>query len=753
MMQLRRISVTALAREMGRHGDLGRRHFSLLRGVEGIQVHQRMQQNRGEAYQAEFSIRGVWEGEGGSVEIFGRMDGVETGPEGVVIEELKTSRDYEDALPFDYAVHALQAELYAWLWLREQGGLPRLRLEYVHPDPTVATRRIEWQPQEAALNCKMAQLLSDWMRQQLAREAWIRERNQRLQTLTFPFTDLRPGQSRLLEEAASVTRMGGRLFVQAPTGIGKTIAILFPAFKALGEGHFTTLFIATCRNTGKRIFEEAAQNMFPEKPGLRMLTLVAKERICHATGSPCDCESCPLALGFYDRLAGGMAELREQKLWTAEVWQQVAATHRLCPFGLMMHAAREADVIVGDLNYALDPAARLEFLFGNQPESLCLLIDEAHHLPDRSRAMISAALDLRFLQQKGRELPTELRSLLHGELQRVVREMRRYQKESLLVDGMPLAEPVIPEELHRAVCRALDGLEASFQAAAMAPGDVRLDLFRTLNDFRQSMEHRQPSHVCTREETVLHHLCLDAGGWLGQRMEKLFAVILFSGTLIPLELFMIRTGAPADARKLSLSSPYEKKHFRIELEDALPLVWKARGPELYERLTGRIVAELTARAVKTLVFFPSYALMDEVHARMPQNDIWLGPILKQPRGLQEEAADDFLGPFREAKGPVTGLAVLGGALNEGIDLPGEALEAVIVVSIGLPGISRERELMRRWYDARGEEGFMMAYTLPGLLRVLQAMGRVIRGPQDRGTALLIDPRFKHPVYREWIFDE
>ena len=188
----------------------------------------------------------------------------------------------------------------------------------------------------------------------------------------------------------------------------------------------------------------------------------------------------------------------------------------------------------------------------------------------------------------------------------------------------------------------------------------------------------------------------------------------------------------------------------MELEEGLPLVWKARGPELYDRLTRRIVAELTTRAVKTLVFFPSYALMEEIASRMPKDDLWLGPVWKQPRGLQERDADDFLRPFREEDGPMTGLAVLGGALNEGIDLPGKVLESVIVVSIGLPGVSRERELIRGWFNAQGEEGFMMAYTLPGLIRVLQALGRVIRGPEDRGTALLIDPRFNHPVYRKYI---
>ena len=749
-MQSRRISVTDLSRYMGRSGDLGRRHFRLLRGVEGIQVHQRMQINRGENYQAEFSIRSTWEHAGETLEIFGRIDGVETTGEGVVVEELKTSRDYEEALPLDHSVHVLQAELYAWLWQREQGLLPQIRLEYVHPDPEIATRRIEWQPEAEALAEKIEGVLQQWMQEKLAHEAWMRERDARLKKWQFPFSEMRPGQQGLMDEVKSTVTEGGGLYVQAPTGIGKTMGVLLPALQALGEERFSSLVIATCRNTGKRIFEEAVGNLFPEKPGLRVLTLVARERVCKETGSPCDCESCPLALGFYDRLPGAMAALRNEITWDAETWQAVGARHQVCPFGLMMHAAREADVILGDLNYALDPSARLEFLFGEKPESVCLLIDEAHHLLDRSRSMISASLDPRFLQSQFRGLAAEMQSVLNSSFQKVLRELRAYCKLQLDREGWPKADAEIPEALSKACNRAVEMLEASFADHPGQPGDPRLELYRSFSSFRQSMEHRQDSHVCTFEDGVFQHLCLNSAEWLKTRFRSLASSVMFSGTLLPLDLFMRLTGAAPESRKLELASPFEASRFRIELEEEIPLVWKARGPELYERLAQRIVAELTARSVKTLVFFPSYSLMDEVASRMPKNDLWLGPVKVQPRGLQEEDSDEFLKPFRESEGPVCGLAVLGGALNEGIDLPGTALESVIVVSIGLPGLSRERELMRRWFDVRGEEGFVMAYTFPGLVRVLQAMGRVIRGPEDRGTALLIDPRFKHPLYKEYI---
>ncbi|WFB37159.1 helicase C-terminal domain-containing protein [Kiritimatiellota bacterium B12222] len=748
VMQSRKISVTELSRIMGRQGDLGRRHFSLIRGVEGIRVHQRMQKDRGEGYRAEVSVKTTWALEGEQVEIFGRMDGLALEGEGYVIEEFKTSRDYTERLPLDHGMHVLQAELYAWIWWKSEGVIPKVRLEYVNPDPHQPTRKIEWVPE--SLDQRMEEICTRWMSLCLAQEAWISDRNQRLQALQFPFAEMRPGQEQLVASVKETFTTKGQLFVQAPTGIGKTMGVLLPALQALGEGEYQTLVVATCRNTGKRIFEEAFGHLFPAEAGLRVLTLLARDRVCTQVGSPCTCEDCPLAKGFYDRLPEGLIELRQQKFWNAETWQAVAARHQLCPFAFMMHAAREADVIIGDLNYALDPSARLEFLFGERPETVGLLIDEAHHLPERSRAMISANLDLRKFQEQLKKLTPEMRQLLHKDLQRVLREVRTYQKLYLTEEGLPKPGADSPDQIARACTRALEALDESFADGVRQGDDPRNDLYQMLNEFRQSTQQVQPSHVCTREGTVFCHLCLDASAWLMKRWDSLSAVVIFSGTLLPLDVFLKQSGALERATQLELQSPYNSHFFKVALEEEIPLVWKARGPELYERLAQRIMAELTAHAVKTLVFFPSYALMDEVAARLPKDDIWLGPILVQPRGLQEEAADAFLKPFRESQGPVTGLAVLGGALNEGIDLPGEALESVIVVSIGLPGISRERELMRKWYEDQGEEGFVMAYTLPGLVRVLQAMGRVIRGPRDRGTGLLIDPRFRHPLYQKYI---
>ncbi len=752
MSPLRRVAVTELARLMGRSGDLNRRHFSLLRGVEGIRAHQRLQKDRGESYRAEVSIHCFWQGSGGALELFGRMDGVAKTPEGLWIEEFKTTRDVEADPAPDKALHRLQCTLYAWMLWQEEGTLPSIRLEYVHPDPGTPTRRVEWTPEPKQIQLEVEAVLQAYLESCVAGEAWLEERNHLLQSLTFPFPVLRPGQQELMDANGCIMESGGHLLVQAPTGIGKTLGILLPALQAMGRGKFQTLLIATCRNTGKRIFEEAFERLIPSGAGLRVLTLVAKERVCRQTGSPCDCGICPLAKGFYDRLPAGIEELKQQRFWDAAIWQAIAEKHQLCPFAFMMCAAREADVLIGDLNYALDPAARLEFLMGAHPEQMCVLVDEAHHVPDRARSMLSASVDARLIREGLRTLSPEIRTLVNSDLQRVLRALRSYQNEELESDGRPGPGNIPPREPANACLRALESLEVSMADSPPGPEDNRLEICNQLRSFWQSMQHRQDSHVVYREDTTLTHFCRDPAEWLRIQFEALYASVLFSGTLQPMDVYKRAVGAEAGTRILELHSPYDSSRFRIRQENSIPLVWKARGPELYDRLTARIMEEITARATKTLIYLPSYALMKEVADRMPMEDMWSGPVLVQPRGLQEEAADDFLRPFREEKGPVTGLAVLGAALNEGIDLPGPALESVIVVSIGLPAVTLERELMREWYQSQGEDGFVMAYTLPGLTRVMQALGRVIRGPDDQGSALLIDPRFSHPIYRKVLLN-
>ena len=733
----RRVPVTELARRYGRSGDLGRHHFSLLRGVEGIRVHQRLQRNRGESFQAEVSIRTPWvEGE---MELFGRVDGVDTTPDGPVVEEIKTCLSEDGPPESDRAAHRLQARLYAWMWWRNTGVCPRIRLRWAHPRPGRPVLEESWEEEAEVLNREVEAVLrrhAEWLEE---RSRWRALRDDSLRGLELPFDAPRPGQVEMMEAVDQVMETGGRLDVGAPTGIGKTLAVLTPGLRALARGDIDTLVACTHRNAGKTVMEDALRRLTERGARVHALTLVARERVCAHTGTPCDCEVCPLARGFYDRLEEGLRALRAHALWDADTWRRVAEAHALCPFAFMMAAAREADMLVGDINYALDPSARIEFVFGERPGTCGLVIDEAHHLPDRARSMLSAELDPRVLREGMGEAASATRA--------VTRELRAWQRENLDREGMPTAGAEPPTRLAARCAAACEVLEVSLAETPPGVDDRRREAWRMLRDFHLSVDRRLPSHLAYRDGAVLWHFCRDVAEWLRERFRAVRTVVLFSATLEPMESFRRLTGAEPGDRALCLPSPFDPDRLRIRVDPTIPVVWKARTSALYDRLAARIQAFVAEEPGKSLVFFPSYAFMEEVAKRLPSHDLLTGPLRVQPRGMQERDTEAFLAPFRQNRGAVTGLAVLGGALNEGIDLPGDALTTVVVVSIGLPAICRERDLLRAWFQERDGEGFFYAYSLPGLLRARQAVGRVIRGPEDRGRVLLIDPRYTHPLYR------
>ena len=735
------VGVRELAAFAGRTGDLGSDHFSLLRGVDGMRAHRRMQSDRGPDFQAEVSLRTTWEGPCGRLELQGRADGVEQTPDGPLIEEIKTTRAPEGETPLDAPVHRLQALVYAWMWWKIEGVCPRFRVRYLPPE-----RGDGWcvdfnlSPEQLAREVDAAATVYlQWLQ---GHDQWIARRNAGLTSLAFPHDVTRPGQEELMAAAGQVLHRGGRLYAEAPTGVGKTLAVLVPALRALGQGACQSVFVATCRNSGKTMFTDALETLIGQGTEIRSLTLVAKDRVCRNNGTPCDVSACPLALGFYDRLNDAMAEWREQAAKDTAAWQRVAENHRLCPFAFMMHAAREADILIGDVNHALDPTARLHFLFGTKPETTALLIDEAHHLPERSREMYSAELDLAELGKILRGLSPNLRGLSPH-----LRRVQRAAREVDLFDGITETPP---RELAEACRRAAEAVDLSYGACPRLAEDPRPALARVLRGFWLGVERHGPAHVVYRDGQVLHHFCRDAAEPVGADLDAVHAAILFSATLRPMGVFRQLTGSTPRDQELVLPSPFDPERFPLSLETDIPVVYRARGPATYDRLVARIRRFLEERPGKTLVYLPSFEVLEEIRKRLPTDDLWLGPVLAQPRGLQEAESVSFLKPFREDGGPITALAVLGGALNEGIDLPGEALTGVIVVSIGLPAVTPRREILRNYHQARGEDGFVLAYTFPGLLRVLQALGRVIRGPEDRGRALLIDPRFEHPFYREFL---
>ena len=735
MSETRPISVTELSRRLGRSGDLRTRDFSLLRGVDGIRTHQSLQRNRGAGFQAEVSISTVWE----DWRIQGRIDGVETTGGEVILEEIKTTRDPEGDAAQPDPVHLLQLQFYGWMWAREHEQVPRLRLRYALPQGEVC--EVEVQPRS-----DIDALLREFQRRQADLQAWREKRNQALRDLSFPFAATRPGQQEILDAVSETFATGSRLLVEAPTGIGKTLAVLTPALRALGQGKVGRLYLATCRNAGKNTIEDSLRTLTASLPGLRALTLQARDRVTCRNGEACDVATCSCSIGFYDRLEEGLEALRQEPTWDTPTWRRIADAYDLNPFAFSLEAAREADVLIGDINFALDPAARLEFFFGEQTSEVGFILDEAHHLPDRARSMLSASLHPGEIRAWVRGCAADHRSLIRKDLDRVLREMRNYVNDAVASTGWPLPDADPPHRLVHALTGAIETLELSLAGGPPVADDPRLEIFRAFQTFRGAVGLGLPAQIPFVEQKRLHWFCADPSDWVREQLDGMAASALFSATLSPLEAFRAQTGLGTETRSLEIGSPFDPAHFTVRIDPSLSLAYRDRTPETLFRLSERIASLLSEDRKNTLVFFPSYALLEEVHRRMPPADLLMDPVRMQPRGLQEQEARAFLEPFFASDQAGAVFAVLGGALNEGIDLPGAALSRVIVVSVGYPAVCMERELIRAQVEQLGGDGFRLAYELPGLIRIRQAMGRVIRGPEDVGEAWLLDERFTRPGY-------
>ena len=720
----------------GRSGDLNRRDFSLLRGADGIRLHQKLQKDRGEGFQAEVPVRTQWK----DLRVEGRIDGVDRS-EALVLEEYKTTLNPERDAAAPNPVHVLQLQLYGWMWEREEGKVPQLRLIYASPRGETVSVHVDQHPDPEALMADVLNALKEQRR-------WREKRDRAIAALEFPFQTVRPGQTELMDAVGEAFQTRGRLMAEAPTGIGKTLAVMFPALKALGEGRVEKLFVATCRNAGKNTIEDALRQLSEPLPGLRAITLQARERICRDVGSPCDCEVCPLARGFYDRLPEALNALRQEKLWDVKTWSRIAREHEVCPFGFSMAAAREAEIVVGDINYALDPAARLEVLFGGSGPKMGLLVDEAHHVPERVRSMLSASLSPADLRAQLVEVPASHRPLIQKGIRRVIREITTYLREQVEMNGWPKEDAEAPNRVALACGAALETLEISLAESAPAGADGRQALFQSLASFRSAVQHSGDSHVAYAENRSLHWFCRDPGEWIGDRLSEMEATVLFSATLSPMDSARRILGFGAETAELLLPSPFDPDHLKVTADTSISLSYRDRTPETLFRLSETITELLSEHRKNTIVYFPSYALMHEVAGRMPPADLVMGPVRLQPRGLQEEAAREFLQPFFDSDQAGAVFAVLGGALNEGIDLPGSACVRVIIVTIGLPAVCMEREILRDGFNRAGEDGFELAYRLTGITRIRQAMGRVIRGPEDRGEVMLIDARYGSPAYRK-----
>lgn len=721
------------------------------RALEGGRAHRRVQGRRTGDYEAEVPVE--WKAVRGMVDltIAGRIDGLRAAHSPPVVEEIKSVDRFWDGNADP--LHLAQLKIYAAIlggqrnWTEVELHLTYLNLE------TDAETVLPFRLARTELESFFEETISVWFEWLELEAHRISLRNESLEKLDFPFEGFRGGQRELARRVYRAIRDRRHLFVEAPTGLGKTMATLFPAAKALpllGEGK---IFFLTAKTPGRIAAAEAVKHLRRTGAKLRCLTLTAKNRICF-TENPngCDPRVCPYAIGYHDRIRPALRELLEQERLDRETVEMIARKHMVCPFELSLDASSWCDIVIGDFNHAFDPSARLQRHFAEGGGRHVILVDEAHNLVDRSREMHSATLSPENLEVR----PGAVRAKGAAKVRRVLERARALLVEAFRMpslnylpardyhDGSVFLE--IPKDLLSAcrdAARALEGLLASLKPGTNLGGWI--EPWFALNDWLRAAEvFDDTCRLITRpQEKSATVFCADPSSRLRGDLRALRCAVFFSATLSPMDYFRDLLGGDTGDDSAVFDSPFapDQMHLRILAAD---ITYKNRATSL------DAVANAVARHVRSvpgnhLVFCPSMAYLDDLSAKL-QALLPEELLMNQTSGMPDAERSAFLDSF-QPESCRTALAVLGGIFSEGIDLPGDRLVGVTVIGTGLPRLSLERDILQAHFEEKKGSGFDYAYRFPGMQRVLQAAGRLIRTETDKGSALLIDQRFLEARHR------
>ncbi len=747
------LAVRSLAERVLRSGDLRLDYFGAVRAAEGIRLHRRYQNQRPANYQAEVPVRIQAARERFDLVISGRIDGLFVDDALTVVEEIKTThRPLDEIEVHSDPVHWGQAQCYAYMWAcQESLGRIAVRLTYVQAPGgrhREHTRIFETSELESFFN----DLLRRWEHWFGEQAGWSAVRDPGIASLPFPFSGYRAGQRDMAVAVYRVLRDGGQLLVQAATGIGKSMAVLYPAVKNLGEGHVQKILFLTARTTGRLAAETALDVMRGKGLRVKSVSLTAKDKICLNPESDCFPEECPHAEGFFDRINDALQEAFGHDALTRPAIEAVARKHRVCPFELSLELTQWADVVIGDYNYVFDPRVALRRLFMEEGARHALLVDEAHNLLDRAREMFSAELSKDAVLALRRTLRDELPEIyrLLGRINTWMAAARREDREAggtLSVGARPDA---LIERVQQFVYAAERWLARNVRTTFREP--LLTFFFECLNFLRtaeQYAECHRTIYTESSDDWTIQLFCVDPAPQLREIWQGGGPGVLFSATLTPADFFQTVLGCSPEARRLNIPTPFPAHNLTVVAETRIQTLYRNREASC-KAVSDAAAALVRSRKGNYLLFFPSYAYQEMVQRQFAGDHGDLRILAQRPE-MTEADREAFLAAFEhDAAQTLVGFAVLGGVFGEGIDLVGERLAGAVIVGVGLPGICIQRELIRDHFDRRGACGFEFAYQYPGINRVLQAAGRVIRSEADRGIILLIDARYGQQRYRKLL---
>jgi len=739
------VAVRALCEFTAKVGDLDLRFTPSPSAQEGIAGHRTVASRRSAHYQNEVALEGDYQ----QLKVRGRADGYD--PDANRLEEVKTYRGDLAAQPANHRqLHWAQAKVYGWLMCQKL-GLTEINLALVYFDivgegETLLDQRFQADELQAFFNQQCALFLG-WARQEMQhREA----RDAAAQTLRFPHADFRPGQRTLAESVYKAVSTGRCLMAQAPTGIGKTIGTIFPLLKALAPQQLDKVFFLTAKTPGRKLALDAATVLHASSDlPLRVLELVARDKACEHLDKACHGDACSLAKGFYDRLPAARIAASKVRLLDQRNLRDVALAHGVCPYYLSQEMARWADLVVADYNYYFDFGAMLFGLAQLNQWRAAVLVDEAHNLVERARSMYSASLDQYSLKTLRDTAPEPLKK----PLQRLNREWNALHKDQL---APYQAYTVRPDKLLQALSLCTSALGDYFNDHPEAlSGDLQAFYFEALQftkvaelfnehfifdiSKRQLGGKRSSSTLCLRNVVPAE--------FIRPRLTAARSSVLFSATLSPRHYYADLLGLPADTAWVDVESPFKAEQLHVRIVDDISTRFVHRQASLAP-IVELIARQFARQPGNYLAFFSSFDYLQQVAQLLAETHPQI-PLWQQSRGMAEAERQGFLDQFTEHSQGV-GFAVLGGAFGEGIDLPGTRLIGAFIATLGLPQLNPVNEQIKLRMAAIFGAGYDYTYLYPGIQKVVQAAGRVIRSQHDRGVVMLMDDRFGEARVRQLL---
>lgn len=748
-----RISVRSLVEFILREGDIDNRVSGSMEKdamLLGGKIHRKIQSRMGTNYTAEVPLKIQMPCDGFVLQIEGRADGVLKDDGKVLIDEIKGILRSLEHLEAPVPVHLAQAKCYAYIYA-VQNSLKCIDVQMTYCQmETEEIRRFCQEFEFQELQTWFQDLVTQYEKWAKFEIEWRNVRNDSIRQIEFPFP-YREGQRDLVASVYRTILRKKKLFIQAPTGVGKTMATVFPAVRAVGEGLGEKIFYLTAKTITRTVAEQAF-SLLKEKGLLyKTITLTAKEKICFCEEAECNPDACPYAKGHFDRVNDAVFDLiTHSGDWSREVLEEQAKKYMVCPFEMSLDVSNWADAVICDYNYVFDPQAHIKRFFSESgKEEYLFLIDEAHNLVERGREMYSASLY--------KEDLLEVRKLVKAEDPKLAKRLSECNQQFLELKRECEHYQILKSVSHIALklMNVLSKLEDYLEECKDAEKKKRvLDFYFAVRSFLNIHDIMDENYVIFSEmmedgRFQIKLFCVNPAVNLQNYLEQGNSTIFFSATLLPVHYYKKLLSVEKDDYAVYAHSSFPQENKFLFIGTDVSTRYTRRGESTYQRFARYIAVMAEQKKGNYMAFFPSYRFLEEVHTCFLECVDHEVDSICQVSYMDEEQREEFLEEFeQEREKSLVAFCVMGGIFSEGIDLTEDKLIGAVIAGTGLPQVCTEREILKQYFNAADMDGFDYAYLYPGMNKVLQSAGRVIRTESDRGVILLLDDRFREMRYRE-----